>query len=590
MGQQQQHQENDSLLPLEKDVLCGRGGRKNINHPGNKNYRAVIQTNKPVFDQCRLRTEKRDLSIAIVASIRAGGGRFLQPRKAEDTNKVAAGTTTWCEIGDPKAVEKTLQALREKRHDTDRQHEQQTTTNDDEEEKDDAGTTTTSTTTTSDDDADVVDFVLPPIPTSSISLFQDWITRRKTLWRLKWNHLAETKKKGKKRDPLINDDSIIAVTGDTIIWTDKFSEDFPQIFKKLNTPLKLINKKYFYPNRGCRVDHAYGMKILHDFGLLEEYWTEFHKLYSKVPIPCPEDISGEITILKCKKDGRRQSVSKKDGYPAPRVVLRKKIMLSKENEIIFDFRCHVRYHSMNNFWRIYKKQSDKRNDYEKEFFDCVITKGNLEKNTDMEGSHLNHIREDVADTNNVIEPHSINVSRWEYCYRTGKCIGAGCDVAFINYRCNHNPNGHNSHCRRVNRFLCSKCDKDSNMTEQEKAEAVANSYDDDDDVDPDTESNSTFVINETTDLTTTSSTTNVAQPLELSSNVLFGDVVEDMETIVNESRLGIWCDDNLKYYPCTVVKIRKEEGMHELFVKYDDGEDECLDISYERICWIKESP
>ena len=127
------------------------------------------------------------------------------------------------------------------------------------------------------------------------------------------------------------------------------------------------------------------------------------------------------------------------------------------------------------------------------------------------------------------------------------------------------------------------------MTEQEKAEAVAYSYDDDD-VDPDTESNSTFVINETTDLTTTSSTTNVAEPLELSSNVLFGDVVEDMETIVNESRLGIWCDDDLKYYPCTVVEIRKEEGMHELFVKYDDGEDECLDISYYRICWIKESP
>ena len=122
--QQQQHQENGSLVPGEKDVLCGRGGKKNINHPGNKNYRAVIKTNKAVFDQCRLKTEKRDLSIAIVAAIRAGGGRFLQPQKAEDTNKV--GTTTWCEIGDPKAVEKTLQALREKRHDTDRQHEQQT--------------------------------------------------------------------------------------------------------------------------------------------------------------------------------------------------------------------------------------------------------------------------------------------------------------------------------------------------------------------------------------------------------------------------------------------------------------------------------
>ena len=66
-----------------------------------------------MYNQCR-DTEKRNVSIAIVTAIRAAGGRFLQQRKAEDTNKVVAGTTTWCEIGDPKAVEKTLQALREK--------------------------------------------------------------------------------------------------------------------------------------------------------------------------------------------------------------------------------------------------------------------------------------------------------------------------------------------------------------------------------------------------------------------------------------------------------------------------------------------
>ena len=156
---------------------------------------------------------------------------------------------------------------------------------------------------------------------------------------------------------------------------------------------------------------------------------------------------------------------------------------------------------MINFWKIYEKQSDKRNDYEKEYFDCVVTKGNLKNNTDMEGSHLNHIKHDIADANNVVEPGPINSSRCEPCCRTGKCVGAGCDVTFINYRCNHNPNGHNSHCRRVNRFLCGKCDNESNMTEQEKADAVAYSYDymeervsDDDDADADTESDTTFVV------------------------------------------------------------------------------------------------
>ena len=77
--------------------------------------------------------------------------------------------------------------------------------------------------------------------------------------------------------------------------------------------------------------------------------------------------------------------------------------------------------------------------------------------------------------------------------------------------------------------------------------------------------------------------------MESLSNVLFGAVVEDIETIVNGSRLGIWWDDDHKYRPCTVQKITKEEERHELFVQYDDGDDECLDISLETVCWIGRS-
>ena len=76
--------------------------------------------------------------------------------------------------------------------------------------------------------------------------------------------------------------------------------------------------------------------------------------------------------------------------------------------------------------------------------------------------------------------------------------------------------------------------------------------------------------------------------LEFSSNVLFGAVVEDIETVVNGSRLGIWWDDDQKYYPCTVLEQEREEEMHELFVQYDDGTHECLHVAMEKVCWIKE--
>ena len=108
--EQPQHQGTRHLVPGEKDVICGRGGVSN-HHPGNKNYRALIQKHKAVYNRCILKAAKQDVSISIVAKIREGGGRFLQPRKDETT-------TTWYEIGDHKAVEKTSQALREKKTNT----------------------------------------------------------------------------------------------------------------------------------------------------------------------------------------------------------------------------------------------------------------------------------------------------------------------------------------------------------------------------------------------------------------------------------------------------------------------------------------
>ena len=108
--EQRQHQGTRHLVPGEKDVVCGRGGVSN-HHPGNKNYRALIQKHKAVYNRCFLKAGKQDVSISIVAKIREGGGRFLQPRKDETT-------TTWCEIGDHKAVEKTSQALWEKKSNT----------------------------------------------------------------------------------------------------------------------------------------------------------------------------------------------------------------------------------------------------------------------------------------------------------------------------------------------------------------------------------------------------------------------------------------------------------------------------------------
>lgn len=86
----------------DRDVLCGRGGGT-LRHAGNKKYRNLIKSSKPVY-LISSKNEKTAISRSIVAAIRRANGRFLERSK---------NMQYYYDIGDAKATEKTSQALRE---------------------------------------------------------------------------------------------------------------------------------------------------------------------------------------------------------------------------------------------------------------------------------------------------------------------------------------------------------------------------------------------------------------------------------------------------------------------------------------------
>ena len=92
--------------PHHNDVLCGRGGTIN-DHPGNKQYRKMVDNKKRVYLSARFKREKRLIATGIVEQIRNldPPGRFLM--KEEKNSNI------WFDIGDTKAREKVSQALRE---------------------------------------------------------------------------------------------------------------------------------------------------------------------------------------------------------------------------------------------------------------------------------------------------------------------------------------------------------------------------------------------------------------------------------------------------------------------------------------------
>ena len=94
-------------VPLENDVLCGRGGSIN-SHKGNEYFRQQVEKRKRVYLTARFKREKRLIASSIVSEIRNMDppGRFLARKGGKDTG-------FWYDIGDEKARDKTSQALRE---------------------------------------------------------------------------------------------------------------------------------------------------------------------------------------------------------------------------------------------------------------------------------------------------------------------------------------------------------------------------------------------------------------------------------------------------------------------------------------------
>lgn len=95
--------ENGVKDPNVADVLCGRGGNINT-HPGNENYRKLIERHKRVYLTARFKKEKRLITDSIIEEVRRRGGKFLM-RDAK--------TNLWHQVPIEKSRDKTSQALRE---------------------------------------------------------------------------------------------------------------------------------------------------------------------------------------------------------------------------------------------------------------------------------------------------------------------------------------------------------------------------------------------------------------------------------------------------------------------------------------------
>lgn len=91
--------------PHPHDVLCGRGSSIN-QHPGNENYRQLVQSLKVPYLVCNKKKEKALLAEDVIRAVRSQNppGRFLQ-FNIEDG--------MWFDIGVTRSREKTSQAFRE---------------------------------------------------------------------------------------------------------------------------------------------------------------------------------------------------------------------------------------------------------------------------------------------------------------------------------------------------------------------------------------------------------------------------------------------------------------------------------------------
>ena len=104
----QEHQRADLLIevPHKNDVLFGRGGGIN-SHPGNRNYRSIVQRYKHDYNLAGNKQLKADISNNVITQIHSlkPPGRFLAKSKKD--------SAFWEEVTAADAMKKTSQALRE---------------------------------------------------------------------------------------------------------------------------------------------------------------------------------------------------------------------------------------------------------------------------------------------------------------------------------------------------------------------------------------------------------------------------------------------------------------------------------------------
>jgi hypothetical protein len=92
-----------SYVPTGLDVVCGRG-KKHWNHPGNIQFRNLIQSNVERYIAAPTKSDKTAVVVSLVDGIRAQGGYFL---------KQNSSSGKWSDIGDRQALDKVGHSLRD---------------------------------------------------------------------------------------------------------------------------------------------------------------------------------------------------------------------------------------------------------------------------------------------------------------------------------------------------------------------------------------------------------------------------------------------------------------------------------------------
>lgn len=94
-------EKNDDGLS-ESDVICGKGKLVH-SHPGNKNFRNLIQFRRQSYQKACLRDDKKRITNYVIAAIHETGGRFV---------KLENATGRYIEVSEEYSYEKVSHALR----------------------------------------------------------------------------------------------------------------------------------------------------------------------------------------------------------------------------------------------------------------------------------------------------------------------------------------------------------------------------------------------------------------------------------------------------------------------------------------------